>query len=317
MKLGCSSSSYRSAFAEGRIDLREWLRICAEDLELDGVELLDTHFATTDPIYLREIKKLCTDLQLTISGVAVSSDFAADDRRAPEVEKVKQWCDIAAILGAPVVRVFGGWIPLKRADPPAGRLIGVFRRVFGDPPPNTRRIWSDVTWALRQCADHAAGRGVVLGLQNQRGSLCSTSTQLAQLVHDVGSPWMRICLDPADFGNSAGVDALLTRVVQVHARLRNVREDGSDAAVVWPELLRLLLLGHYRGFLHIAYDGLEAPEHAVPRAARYLRGLLHLLDRQQLLQSPTSEPPLQSQNGAASAIEIVRRAFEAEVSAHS
>ncbi|MDP9238351.1 MAG: sugar phosphate isomerase/epimerase [Chloroflexota bacterium] len=319
MKLGCSSSSYGSSFAEGRLDLDEWLRVCAEDLELDGVELLDAHFAATDPMYLRAIKKLCADLQLTISAIAVTSDFGADDHRAREREKVKQWCDIAAIIGAPVVRVFAGWIPVKRSEVPAGRLIRAFRRVFGEPPPNARRIWSDVTAALRDCADYAAERGVVLGLQNQRGSLASTPAQVAQLVHGVGSPWMRICVDPAGFGSTAGVDALLTQAVQAHAHLRDVQEDGSDAPVVWPELLRLLRLGHFRGFLHIDYDGSEAPETAVPRAVVYLRGTLHLLDRQQLLQSPTPtpEPPPARQNGGVSAIDIVRGAFAAEVPAHS
>ncbi len=121
MKLGCSSWSYHAAFRAGRIDLREWIRICADELEVDGVELVDLHFPTTDPVYLRDIKKLCTDLQLTISGIAVSNDFGPDDRRASETTKVQQWCDIAAYLGAPVVRVFAGWLPpaRRRARSPA------------------------------------------------------------------------------------------------------------------------------------------------------------------------------------------------------
>jgi sugar phosphate isomerase/epimerase len=321
VKLGCSSSSYRAAFADSRMDLREWLRICAEDLELDGVELDDVDFASTDAAYLREIKKLCVDLCLNVSGIAVTSDFGPDDTRVAESARVRHWCDVAALLGAPAVRVFAGWVPVKRTDVQTGRIIGAFRRMFGEPPANVRRIWSDVTWALRQCADHAAERGVVLALQNQRGSLGSTPTQLAQLARDVGSPWLRFCLDPADFATTSGIDVLLTPTVQVHARMRNVRQDGSDSAAPWPELLRLLLIGHYRGFVHIDYHGAEAPESAVPRAAVHLRGLLHLLDRQQLLRSPSPESAPVSQNGAAaehppeSAIDVVRGAFEAEVSA--
>ena len=76
MKLGCSSWSYHRAFHEGRLDQAAWLRLCAEDLELDGVELLDLHFPSTDVAYLRDVKKLCADLQLTISCASVSNDFA-------------------------------------------------------------------------------------------------------------------------------------------------------------------------------------------------------------------------------------------------
>ncbi len=293
MKLGCSSWSYHAAFRGGRIDQREWLRLCAEEMELDGVELVDLHFPTTDPLYLRDIKKLCTDLQLTIGGVAVSNDFGAAERRSLEAERVKQWCDVAAYLGAPVVRVFAGWVPAARIEERQGRIVGAFRRVFGAPKVDPRRLWSDVTATLRQCADYAAERGVVLALQNNRSEgIVGATAQLTQCVRDVGSPWLRICLDPADFGASAAIDAALPGIVQVHARMHDVRPDGSDANVHWPGLLQSLKLGRYRGFVMIDYQGVvEDPETAVPRSARYMRGLLHLLQRQQLLaQTAASEP---------------------------
>lgn len=284
MKLGCSSWSYHALFRSGQIDLLEWLRICAEDLEVDGVELLDLHFRTTDPIYLRDVKKLCTDLQLTISGIAVSNDFGPDERRAAEIAKVREWCDVAAYLGAPVVRVFAGWVPPQPLEPHPGVLVTAFRRLFGEPHRNTRRLWSDVTWAIRQCADYASERGTTVALQNNRSDgIVGTPYHVEQCLRDVGSPWLRLCLDPADLADRLGIEAALSRVVQVHARMQDVAEDGSDPTAHWPELLRMLRLGNYRGFVHIDYEGAEDPTTAVPRAARYLRGLLHLLQRQQLL----------------------------------
>ncbi len=292
MKLGCSSWSYHAAFRAGRIDQREWLRLCAEEMELDGVEFVDMHFPTTDPIYLRDVKKLCADLQLTIAGVAVSNDFGPDATRAGEVQKVRQWIDVASYLGAPVVRVFAGWLPPAAADPEPGRIVELYRKVFGQKQINTRKLWSDVTFALRQCADHAAERGIVLALQNNRADgIVGTPMQLAQMVHDVGSPWLRVCLDPADLGGRGGIDAM--RVVQAHAHLHDVRDDGADAALHWPEMLRTLKLERYRGFVHIDYTGVEDPETAVPRAARYLRGVLQMIARQHLLAAtvPASAAP--------------------------
>jgi L-ribulose-5-phosphate 3-epimerase len=306
VKLGCSSWSYHGAFRAGRMDLLEWVRCCAEDLELDGVELVDLHFPTTDPAYLRDLKKLCADLQLTISGIAVSNDFGPNERRAGETTRVQQWCDVAAYLGAPVVRVFAGWLPPGRTQQETGLIAGVFRRVFGRPQTNQRRLWSDVTWALRQCADYAAERGVVIALQNNRvDGLVGTPMQLAQCVHDVGSPWLRVCLDPADMLDLAGIDESLPRVVQVHARLRDVGEDGADGRIRWPELLRTLKLAHYRGFVHLDYEGFEDPETAVPRAARYMRGLLQVLARQQLLRPPSDESTSANGRAAGADDEIV------------
>jgi sugar phosphate isomerase/epimerase len=266
------------------MDLREWVRICAEDLEMDGVELLDVHFPTTDALYLRDLKKLCTDLQLTVAGIAVTNDFGPSDKRGAETQRVKQWCDVAAYMGAPVVRVFAGTIAPQPLEQDPGRIVGFMRKVFGQRGPDRRRAWSDITWALRQCADYAAERGIVLAIQNKRaGGIVGSAQQLEQCVHDVGSPWLRICLDPADLADRAGVEGALSRVVQTHAKLRDVRDDGSDATIHWPELLRMLKLGRYRGFVLLDYEGDEEPESAVPRAARYIRGIMHLLQRQQLL----------------------------------
>ncbi|HEY7801405.1 MAG TPA: sugar phosphate isomerase/epimerase family protein [Dehalococcoidia bacterium] len=292
MKLGCSSWSYHAAFRAGRIDLREWLRRCAEEMELDGVELADIHFPTTDPVYLREIKKLCIDLQLTLAGVAVTNDFGPDDNRAEETEKVRQWCDIAAVLGAPIVRIFAGWTPAPAAnEPESGRIVGLFRKVFGAPQPNPRRTWSDLTWALRQSADHGAERGVVVALQNSaRAGLVGSGLELDQCLQDVGSAWLRVCLDPADLPDQARLEAALQRTVQVHARLHDVQEDGSDAAIHWPELLRMLRLASYRGFVLIDYDGAEEPETAVPRSARYLSATLQAIARRELLMPPGLAP---------------------------
>jgi len=289
VKLGCSSWSYHAAFRAGRIDQREWLHLCAEEMELDGVELVDVHFPTTDPLYLRDIKKLCINLHLTIGGIAVSNDFGTDESRAIEATKVRQWCDIAAYLGAPVVRIFAGLAPTARVEERPGRIVGAFRRVFGGPKVDERRLWSDITATLRECADHAAERGVMLALQNSRNrGIVGATAQLRQCVHDVGSPWLRICLDPADLAASTG-DAAIPGIVQVHARLRDVRNDGSDAQIHWPGLLQNLKLGGYRGFVMLDYTGMEDPEIAVPRAAIYMRGLLHLMQRRQLL-APAAGP---------------------------
>lgn len=301
MKLGCSSWSYHAAFRDGRIDQREWLRRCAEDMELDGVELADLHFPATDPSYLREVKKLCIDLQLTVAGIAVTNDFGPAERRAQEIDRVRQWCDIAAVLGAPVVRVFAGWMPVRAQEADAGRIVGILRRVIGQPQPDRRRAWSDVSWALRQCADYAAERGVVLALQNSvRDGIVRTAQDLDQCLRDAGSAWLRVCLDPADLPHGGGLEMPLRRTVQARARLRNVRDDGSDGTVHWPELLRMLRLAGYRGFVLIDYEGAEEPETAVPRAARYLRGVLQTLARRELLMAPGLEgtvPP--SGNGRA------------------
>jgi hypothetical protein len=176
-------------------------------------------------------------------------------------------------------------LPQQRPLDP-GRIVGLFRRVFGEQPPNARRAWSDVMWALRQIADSGAARGVAIAVRNQRGALVDAPHQLWQCARDVGSPWLRTCPDPASMRDRAALDLPLQYAVEVAATLSDVREDGSDAATHWPEILRLLRAARYRGFVTLDYRGAEAADTALPRAARYMRGLLHLLARQEMLRPP-------------------------------
>lgn len=290
MKLGCSSWSYHAAFRTRRIDLLDFIRLCGDDLELDGVELVDLHFPRTEPSFLREVKRECVQRQLTIAGLAVTNDFGLPDRRDAERQKVQQWCDVAAYLGAPIVRVFAGWQPPPPSPRDEGKIVGLVRRFVGSGTLDPRRQWSDVAATLRQCADYAAERGVTLAVQNSRSDgIVGSAMQLTQLVRDVGSPWLKICLDPADLADRTSIDAALPVTVQAHARIRDVAEDGSDARIAWPLLLQRLQQGRYRGFLLLDYEGVEDPEQAVPRAARFLRGLLNVLGRQRLLAETAAE----------------------------
>lgn len=300
MKLGCSSWSYHAEFRAGRLELLEFLRICGEELELDGVEIVDLHFPSTAPDYLRQVKKTCINMHLTFAGLAVSNDFGSREHRDAERQKVQQWCDVAAYLGAPIVRVFAGWTPPPPRPTDDGRIVGLIKRVIGPTRRDPRREWSDIAETLRQCADYAAERGVVLALQNSLSDgIVGTPPQIVQIVRDVGSPWLKVCLDPADLRDGTGVDAALPLTVQAHARMREVSDDGSDARIAWPLLLPTLVLGRYRGFILLDYEGVESPNTAVPRAVRYLRGLLYIVGRQQVLQEPNPVPDLASDNAFA------------------
>ena len=260
MKLGCSSWSYHKAFADKRLDQRGWLRLCAEELELDGVELLDIHFPTLDKDYLREIKKACTDSGLTISCVSVSNDFGLADAAARdrELAKVRQWLNITSFFGAPVLRVFAGWYHgMKKGDAAA------------------REVWPEVIERLGACAEYASEQGIVLGIENHNGrGLVGTADEVERCLADVKSPWLRLNLDTGDYGDLESIRRTLSHAVHVHGKLYDVDGEGADRKLDWPGVAAILREGGYRGFVSIEYEGEEDPIPAVPRGARYLRKLL-------------------------------------------
>jgi len=93
MKFACSSRSFAPAFAEGRITHLEWLDVCANELEVDGVVLTTSDFPRTDDDYLAQVKKTAVDLGLTIAAVE-----AADVWNEPAAALA-----VAIAVGAPLV----------------------------------------------------------------------------------------------------------------------------------------------------------------------------------------------------------------------
>ncbi|MDH5201448.1 MAG: sugar phosphate isomerase/epimerase [Candidatus Bathyarchaeota archaeon] len=258
------------------MDQREWLRFCAEELALDGVELLDRHFPNTDMSYLREIKKLCADLYLTICGASVSNDFgrleSAEGQQ--EMERVKSWVDNAQFLGAPVLRVFAGWVPAEQRQEQGhgvGRLVGRLLRREG----GRRRLWTEMVSCLRECAAYAEEKGIVLGLENHDGNgLVVTADEVERCLREVGSPWLRLNLDTGNYGDLASIERTLPHAVKVHAKFYDVDEEGRDRRLEWERIMGILSDGGYRGFLSIEYEGAEDPRTALPRAVGYLRRLM-------------------------------------------
>jgi sugar phosphate isomerase/epimerase len=249
VKLGCSSWSYHKAILDKRLDQPGWLRVCAEELELDGVELLDIHFPTLERDYLRDLKKRCTDTGLNISCVSVSNDFGVlgEERQQEQIAKVKQWTNICTYFGAPVLRVFAGWVSKERWT--------------GDAAGTKAVCWPDAIAALAECAEYAERQGIVLGIEVER------------CIEEVESPWLRLNLDTGDYGDVESIRRTLPLAVHVHAKLYDLDEDGKDRQD-WPAIMSVLREGRYRGFLSIEYEGEEDPMTAVPRGAAALRRLL-------------------------------------------
>ena len=92
MKIGLCSWSYNRTFASGKMDLEKCLHVCADTLKAGGIDIIDVHLKSQDPDYLLKIKKLATDLQITISAVSPGNSFGKDkesDEKA-EIDKINK-----------------------------------------------------------------------------------------------------------------------------------------------------------------------------------------------------------------------------------
>ena len=148
-------------------------------MDVDGVELTAYYFPSTDDAYLYTLKRQCYLLGLQVSAAAVGNRFTDPDpgERAAQIEYVKDWVDISVKLGAPCLRLFAGGTPEGHSEAAA-------------------RQWT--IDGLKECAEYAAPRGVLLALENH-GGITSTADQVIDLITSVDSEWVGVNLDTGNF----------------------------------------------------------------------------------------------------------------------
>ena len=111
IKLSLQSLSYRDTFNAGEIDLIGIIEK-AYQLKLDGIDIHNTHFESTDKKYLEQIRNICHKKGLQICYIGVSNNFGLSGSELKfQIEQMKHWIDIAANMGVRMVRAFGAWIP--------------------------------------------------------------------------------------------------------------------------------------------------------------------------------------------------------------
>jgi sugar phosphate isomerase/epimerase len=183
--------------------------------------------------YINDFKRRAHVLGLAISGTGVRNNFAQPDKekRAADVQHVKEWVEVAAKLGAPVLRVFAG---AESKD----------------------HTWDQAAqWLvddLKKCVEHAQKYGVLIGIQNHWDFL-KTSEQVLKIVKMVDSEWFGVIVDTGYFLTPDPYKDMAA--VTPYAVNWQVKEkvDGQEMKVKTDlnKVVRIARDGGYRGYLPI------------------------------------------------------------------
>lgn len=194
--------------------------------------------------FLFELKKRCFELGLGISGTGTGNNFTVADKaaRARDVAWVKQTVEMAAKLGAPVVRVFAD--TQMRAQ--------TWETVSNGATRDEVEKW--IADDIRACADHAANFGVLIGVQNH-GDFIKTANDLISLLNRVHSPWCGAIVDTGYFKADdpygemakAAPYAVNWQIKQSPMGVEKEAEAPTDLR----RLLKIVRASGYRGYLPI------------------------------------------------------------------
>jgi sugar phosphate isomerase/epimerase len=145
MRLCCLSLNFQPQFRAKQLDDLTFIDLCAQ-LQLDGVDFNMGSFRSLARDHLKRIKKACLERGLTIACVGISNNFGRPPQEQEEVhQQIRLGIDTAQYLGAPVVRLFAGYV---------GK---------GD---NREAVWKRIVEGLKRAADYAEMAGVVAAVQN-------------------------------------------------------------------------------------------------------------------------------------------------------
>jgi sugar phosphate isomerase/epimerase len=183
--------------------------------------------------FVNDFKRRAFKLGIEISGTGVRNNFAQADKekRAADVQLVKDWIEVAARMGAPVIRVFAG------AEDPGSSRDEVNAWMAAD---------------LKKCVEHGKRFGVLVGVQNH-GDFLKTAEQVLTIVKLVDSEWFGVIVDTGNFQTGDPYEEI-AKVVP-HAVNFQVKESpyGRESAVRTDlkKLIRVIRAGGYRGYLPI------------------------------------------------------------------
>lgn len=247
------------------MSLFELLDFCAEQ-NFDAIDPTGYYFPgypkPPSDAFLSEFKRRAFILGLDISGTGVRTHFASADKakRAKDVEHVKEWLEVAARMGAPVLRVFAGAHPEGHS-------------------------WDEVaewmTADLKACALHAKKHGVLIGIQNHDDFL-KTGEQTVKIVKMVGSEWFGVVVDTGAFATpDPYMDIALVAPFAVNWQIKtHMPSKSGKIKTDFKRIVQIAREANYRGYLPIEtlpvagepYDPLVR----VPQALKEWRSALHV-----------------------------------------
>jgi sugar phosphate isomerase/epimerase len=255
------------------VTLLQVLDFCARQ-GIEGLDVTSYYFPEYPNVppetYLYEFKRRAFELGIDVFGVGARNYFITGDKalRAKGIENVKRWVEVAARLGARVVRVFAD--DLVRRESWAKALPGYTHQ----------QVETWVADDLRACAEHGRQHGIIIGVQNH-GDFNGVAKDFLRLIKLVDSEWCAPVIDTSYFNTpDPYVDIAQVAPYAVNWIIKQSAFDGGYGEVPI-DLRRLLRIGRssgYRGYLTI--ETLFAPERpaepftAVPALLKKLRAAI-------------------------------------------
>ena len=153
---------------------------------------------------------------------------------------MKNWIEVAAKIGAPVIRIFAG----------NQKNEGVSREQVTD-------------WMLKDiqtCVDYGKQHGVIIGLQNHNDFI-QTADQVIKIIEAINSEWLGLILDTGSYRVHDPYDEIAKSIKHtVNWQIKeNVFINGAEKETDMDKLMAIIKSSGYKGYLPIETLGAGDP----------------------------------------------------------
>ncbi len=246
IKLSCNLYSFNALLEKGEMSLEEVVRYCA-DLGFDAVDPTGYYFpGYPDPpqdAFVYDIKQKAFLLGLDISGTGVRNDFTLPEgrERQAHIALVQQWIEVAAKLGAPVIRVFAG-----KSVPEGFSHQQTLRRVIE---------------GIKTCVAYGKQKGVMVVLQNHNEFL-KTAHQVLHIREQVASDWFGLNVDIGSLREGDPYEQIerLAPYACTWQIKEKVFRQGKEEDVDLRKIVAILRNTGYRGYIPLETLGAGDPK---------------------------------------------------------
>jgi len=247
-RLAVASYPFRSFMdrpGHAGLKLTQFASMVAAKFDIHNIEPLSSHFPSTAPAYLEELRRSVEKAGSHIVDIPtnVGASFYDPDaaRRAAAVAGGKRWVDVAVTVGSPSIRV---------------HIQGA-----GGAAPNV----AFTAASLRQVAEYGAAHNVVVNLEND-DLVSEDAFFIVKVIDTVDSPWLRAL---PDFGNSMmkgdadfnyrAVTAMFHRAYNISHVKDSEVDNGKVFRVSMPKTFAIAKAAGYRGYFSMEFEGQGEP----------------------------------------------------------
>ena len=249
-RLSLNAYSFNDMLMKKKISKDELLEFCA-NTGFDAVDMTGYYFSsypeTPSDTEIYAFKRKAHAVGIEISGTGVRNEFSYSDSNAlaKEIDTVLRWIEVAAKMGAPVLRIFTA----KQYS-------------TGD---ERKRVNDRILFALNKCLEKAAAHGIILGIQNHNDFL-RTADECHALIGAINSPWLGLEVDTGNFIATDPYEEIRKSLpLAVNWQVKEkLLINGVQTRMDLKRLCSIIQSSNYKGNIPIETLGMNDPLNEVP-----------------------------------------------------